>query len=48
LAIVVGTMVVGVSPERWDTVLLDLPRGHGLHLHDVVGTAFVAVGTALL
>lgn len=30
--------VVRVQPNRWDTVILDLPRGtHGIHLHAVIG-----------
>jgi len=47
-AIVVGTIVVGFSPEQWDRVILVLPRGHGIHIHDLLGTALVAFGIALL
>jgi hypothetical protein len=46
--IIVGTIAVGFSPERWDTVILVLPRGHGIHAHDLFGMALVAVGIALL
>ena len=48
VAILVGTIVIGFSPERWDTVILELPRYHGIHTHDVLGMAFVVVGIALL
>jgi hypothetical protein len=48
VAILVGTIVVGFSPERWDTVILELPRGHGIHTHDIIGLALVAIGIALL
>jgi hypothetical protein len=45
LAIVIGTIIVGFNPNRWDYVVLDLPRGsHGIHLHDLVGIAFIAFG----
>jgi hypothetical protein len=47
-SIIVGTAVVGFSPNRWDVVVATLPRGHGIHLHDILGTALVALGTALL
>jgi hypothetical protein len=46
--IVVGTAIVGFSPNRWDAVIATLPRGHGIHLNDVLGTVFIATGTALL
>ena len=48
LAVLVGTAIVGFSPNRWDKVILDLPRGHGIHAHDVLGMVFVLVGIALL
>jgi hypothetical protein len=48
-AIVAGALVLGFNPNRWDLVLLDLPRGgHGIHLHDLYGTALIAAGTLLL
>jgi hypothetical protein len=47
-AIVVGTAVVGFSPNRWDVVVATLPRGHGIHLNDMLGTALNVVGIALL
>jgi hypothetical protein len=47
-AIVVGTAVVGFSPNRWDVVVATLPRGHGIHLNDILGTALIALGIALL
>ena len=48
VAIVLGTVVVGFSPNRWDVVIATLPRGHGLHRTDVIGTALIALGIALL
>jgi hypothetical protein len=47
-AIFAGALVGGFNPNRFDTVLFDLPRGHGVHLHDVIGMAFVVAGTAML
>lgn len=47
-AIFGGAIVVGFSPNRWDTVILDLPRGHGIHLHDVIGMAFLTLGVLVL
>ena len=46
--VALGTIIVGFSPARWDTVILVLPRSHGIHIHDLVGTTLVALGTALL
>ena len=48
LAIAVGTALVGFSQNRWDVVVTTLPRGHGVHLNDVFGTALIALGTALV
>lgn len=47
-AVIVGTIAVGFSPERWDTVILVPPRGHGIHVHDLFAMALVAVGIAVL
>jgi hypothetical protein len=47
VAIMLGTAVVGFSPNRWDVVVLDLPRGHGIHLHDMLGSALIALGIAV-
>jgi hypothetical protein len=46
--IVAGTIVVGFSPRRWDIVILELPRDHGIHTHDLIGMAFVLIGLGLL
>ena len=35
LSIAVGTLIVGFSPNRWDYVVMDLPRGHGIHPHEL-------------
>ena len=48
LAIFVGTVVVAFSPNRWDLVLVALPRGHGIHLHEMLGVVVIAVGTLVL
>jgi len=47
-SIVIGTAIVGFSPNRWDAVVATLPRGHGIHLNDIVGAALITVGAALL
>jgi uncharacterized protein YjeT (DUF2065 family) len=48
IAIVAGTVIVGFDPKRFDSVILTLPRGHGLHLHDVVGAALITLGVVVL
>jgi hypothetical protein len=50
VAIALGTAVVGFNPERFDTVLFAVPirTDHGVHLHDVIGVALVALGALLL
>lgn len=49
VAIFVGAVVVGFNPNRWDIVILNLPRGgHGIHLHDVVGMALITLGVLML
>lgn len=47
LLIVLGTLVVAFSPSRWDTVVLELPRGHGVHGHDLIGVALIGIAVAL-
>jgi hypothetical protein len=48
VAIFVGTAIVGWNPDQWNDVILSLPGGHGLHFHDVIGMALVALGTSVL
>jgi len=49
IAIVLGAVVIGFDPNRWDGVILDLPRGgHGIHVTDLVGMALVAAGVVVL
>jgi hypothetical protein len=50
VAIVAGTLVIGIDPDHFDIVLFSLPirQGHGVHLDDVLGFALVVLGTALL
>jgi hypothetical protein len=47
-AIFGGAIVVGFSPNRWDKVILDLPRHHGIHLHEVIGMALITLGVLAL
>ena len=48
VAIIAGTVLVGFDPKRLDAVILTISRGHGLHLHDVVGTALITLGAVVL
>ena len=50
IAVGIGTLIVGFNPDRFDVVLFDLPlrEGHGVHAHDLVGLALVALGVLLL
>jgi hypothetical protein len=48
LSILLGAVIVGFNPNRWDSVLFDLPRGHGVHVHDVIGMALIVLGIVLM
>jgi len=48
IAIVFGVAIIGFNPNRWDWVILELPRQHGIHVHDVIGVALVALGVISL
>jgi hypothetical protein len=49
VTIFAGAIVIGFNPNRWDPVILTLPRGgHGIHITDLVGIALVTVGVAML
>ncbi len=48
ITIAVGVAIVGLNPNRWDEVILVLPRGHGIHAHDVVGVVLVTIGVMAL
>lgn len=48
IAIVLGAAIVGFDPNRWDAVVYVLPRGHGIHSHDLIGAALIAVGIVVL
>jgi hypothetical protein len=48
IATVAGVVVAGFDPNRFDRVLVALPRGHGVHTHDVLGVVLVAIGITLL
>ena len=47
-SIVAGAILIGFNPNRWDVVFLTLPRGHGIHVRDVVGMVLIALGIVLL
>jgi hypothetical protein len=47
-AIFGGAIIVGFNPNRWDRVILDLPRGHGVHIHEVIGMALITLGVLAL
>jgi hypothetical protein len=48
IAVVLGAAIVGFDPNRWDAVVYVLPRGHGIHVHDLIGCALIAVGLVVL
>ena len=48
IAIVLGAGIVGFDSNRWDAVVYVLPRGHGIHIHDLLGSALMAVGIVML
>jgi hypothetical protein len=49
VTIFLGAIVIGFNPNRWDPVILNLPRqSHGMHVMDVVGMGLVVVGVVVL
>ena len=46
--VVVGAVLIGFNPNRWDLIILTLPRGHGIHIRDVVGMLLIAAGITML
>jgi hypothetical protein len=46
--IIFGALTLMFDPNRWDAVVFELPRGHGIHLHDLIGMTLVAGGLAVL
>jgi hypothetical protein len=48
VGVIVGAVLIGFNPSRWDFVLLALPRGHGIHIRDVVGMLLIAAGITML
>jgi hypothetical protein len=48
VAILIGAVVIGFNPNRWDIVVATLPRGHGVHLTDIVGMTLIVSGIAVL
>jgi uncharacterized protein YjeT (DUF2065 family) len=41
-------ILIGFNPSRWDVVVAALPRGHGIHVRDLVGMALIAAGSLVL
>jgi hypothetical protein len=48
IGVVVGAVLIGFNPNRWDLILVTLPRGHGIHVRDVVGMLLIGAGIAML
>jgi hypothetical protein len=49
VSIFLGAIIIGFNPNRWDPVILDLPRqSHGIHVTDVVGMSLVTIGVVIL
>jgi len=48
IGILTGAILIGFNPNRWDVVLVTLPRGHGIHVRDLVGMLLVGAGILLL
>jgi hypothetical protein len=48
VGVIVGAVLIGFNPNRWDVILVTLPRGHGIHIRDVVGMLLIAAGITML
>ena len=48
VGIIAGAILIGFNPNRWDVVVATLPRGHGIHVRDLVGMVFIAAGILVL
>jgi hypothetical protein len=48
VGIIVGAVLIGFNPNRWDVILVTLPRDHGIHIRDVVGMLLIAAGITML
>lgn len=48
VGIIAGAILIGFNPNRWDVVVATLPRGHGIHVRDLLGLAFIAAGILVL
>jgi hypothetical protein len=48
IGILAGAILIGFNPNRWDVVLATLPRGHGIHVRDLVGMLLVGAGILAL
>ena len=47
-AVFAGAALIGFNPNRWDAVVLILPRGHGIHLRDMIGVGLITLGVIVL
>ena len=48
VGIIAGAILIGFDPDQWDVVVATLPRGHGIHVRDLVGMVFIAAGIMVL
>jgi hypothetical protein len=48
VAIFSGAIIVGFNPNRWDRVILELPRNHGIHIHEAIGMVLITLGVLAL
>ena len=48
VGVIVGAVLIGFNPNRWDLILVTLPRGHGIHIRDVLGMLLIAAGITML
>ena len=48
IGILAGAILIGFNPNRWDVVLVTLPRQHGIHVRDLIGMLLIGVGILLL
>ena len=45
--IVLGAVIIGFRPDAFDSGLMILPSGYGIHGYDVIGTTLVMFGLIL-
>ena len=47
-AILLGAVLIGFNRDLWDIVVMNLPRGHGVHIRDIAGMGLLALGAVVL